>query len=211
MGGELNSQDVDGVELAGHVRSPSHLVHSVADRPPHLGIGVEVLADDRIRDEVLDGEQLGGKDDGMRRMTYRGRRPRPDRDSEAWLVFIGRGPTDDSLTLAAVTGSRHEADALLARGFHLFPDRSNEVASYPYISDLTEDGSGTDGIAAGERRMVFVLATGEEWYEVHSSRQRCERREDEMVASGLTKHRRLEVATNTWIGPVGSDFENDGR
>lgn len=143
----------------------------------------------------------------MRFRRLRGGRRRALED-EAWVVLLGTTSDVDSLTVAAVTGTPEEAEALLETGARTFPERCNELNSCRFVTEPSgrpRTHAATLGILPGERRTVFVVHTTEGWVEVFERREDAEHGRMEAVAGSDHDARIVEAVTNTWVGPVGSD------
>ncbi|TGN32972.1 hypothetical protein [Aeromicrobium chenweiae] len=127
-----------------------------------------------------------------------------------WIVFLGTGAGQETLTVAAITGSRQQAEAMLEHGARALPDRSNEWGSFRFTPCSTSaDGRGevahVPAIALGERRTVYVWIGEENWIEVFGCWKDANDQTQEMLRRGRPEAQVFSAVTNTWVGIVGDD------
>lgn len=91
-----------------------------------------------------------------------GRRSRSSENGAfAYVVSIGTGMTDDTLTVAAVTGSVAEAEVLLKKAVEVFPMRSSSWEQVNFVASSPPSQRSLSirpaAIGPGERRTVHVV------------------------------------------------------
>lgn len=108
-----------------------------------------------------------------------------------WVLYTGRTAGNPS-DLAAVTGSKDEARALL----------DVIVSSAPAWANLMEDRESPVQISPGERCELLVL-TSQDSLEVFADLPAAERAHARWVGRGAAGARLRTVVTNTWLVDVG--------
>lgn len=132
-------------------------------------------------------------------MFHRRKKSLPD----VFLVLLGAARSQESLKLAAVTGSEREAFDLLTVARRWFPERSNEVAQWTFESESERAPSRRASVGPGEKRLVFVLEFAHERYEVFDTAALASRGQQQAlteISGNPRPSTLLDVVTNTWVG-----------
>lgn len=127
-------------------------------------------------------------------------------EDEAWIVAIGTGVDESTLSLVAVTGSEAEASAMLAQALRVLPlGRYNEIGTCAYHAERQGRWRRRRAtIAPGANRMVSVVEF-DDWFEVYDRFEDADERRVGM-ANFFPETRSIEIVTNTWVGEVGREI-----